>query len=109
MPCFISLNDELAEGDRYREAYHNVLEEVGMLVERNALAEEEAQRLSHFNAEILSHNNPAQRIMYVDRIRKELHETKQVSPRAIFILFGLNHLLVLSSNYCYTLAIEMLS
>ena len=43
-------------------------------------AEEEAQRLSKFNAEILGHNNPAQRIMYVDRIRRELHETKHVRP-----------------------------
>ena len=45
---------------------------------KNALAEEEARRLSQFNAEILGHNNPSQRIMYVDRIRRELHETKQV-------------------------------
>jgi hypothetical protein len=48
------------------------------LVDRNDLAEEEADRLSRFNAEILGHNNPAQRIMYVDRIRKELAETKHV-------------------------------
>ena len=45
---------------------------------RHALAEEEARKLSKFNAEIVGHNNPAQRIVYVDRIRRELHETKQV-------------------------------
>ncbi|KAF8972978.1 hypothetical protein BDZ97DRAFT_1912579 [Flammula alnicola] len=36
----------------------------------------EAERISKFNAEILGHNNPAQRIMYVDRIRRELAEAK---------------------------------
>jgi hypothetical protein len=48
------------------------------LVDRNDLAEDEAERLSKFNAEILGHNNPAQRIMYVDRVRRELAETKHV-------------------------------
>lgn len=47
---------------------------------RNALAEDEAQALSKHNAELLGHHNPAQRIMYVDRIRRELHDTKQVRP-----------------------------
>ena len=55
------------------------MEETEALVARNNLAEEEAQSLSKFNAEILSHNNPAQRIAYVDRIRQELSEVKQVS------------------------------
>jgi len=54
------------------------VDEVGTLVDQNILAEEEAGRLSKFNAEILGHNNPAQRIMYVDRIRRELAETKHV-------------------------------
>ena len=63
---------------RYQEAYDLLSEEVGTLVARHQLAEEEAQRLSKFNVEILSHNNPAQRIIYVDRIRKELAETKHV-------------------------------
>lgn len=35
--------------------------------------------MSKFNAEILGHNNPAQRISYVDRIRRELAEAKLVS------------------------------
>lgn len=48
------------------------------LVARNDLAEDEADRLSRFNAEILSHSNPTQKIMYVDRIRRELADTKQV-------------------------------
>ena len=48
------------------------------LVARNVLAEEEANRLSQFNAEILGHCNPTQKIFYVDRIRRELADTKQV-------------------------------
>lgn len=69
---------ELADAERYREAYGQIIDEVDALVARNALAEDEASRLSKFNAEIVGHNNPAQRIVYVDRIRRELHETKQV-------------------------------
>lgn len=72
------MSAELADAERYREAYGQLVEEVDALVARNALAEEEASKLSKFNAEIVGHNNPAQRIMYVDRIRRELHETKQV-------------------------------
>ncbi|KAF7793937.1 hypothetical protein EIP86_005060 [Pleurotus ostreatoroseus] len=67
---------DLTEAEKYQEAYISLLEEVDALVGRNALAEDEAQRLSKFNAEILGHQNPAQRIMYVDRIRGELHEAK---------------------------------
>lgn len=72
------LSTDLAQAERYVEAYNKLVEEVGALVDRNALAEDEAERLRKFNAEILGHNNPAQRIMYVDRIRRELYETKQV-------------------------------
>ena len=49
------------------------------LVARNALAEDEANRLSAFNAEILSHRNPTQKILYVDRIRRELAEEKEAT------------------------------
>ena len=64
--------------EKYQEAYEALLAEVDTLVDRNALAEEEARRLSAFNAEIIGHRNPAQRIQYVDRIRRELHDAKQV-------------------------------
>ncbi|KXN90657.1 hypothetical protein AN958_03897 [Leucoagaricus sp. SymC.cos] len=71
-----SLLTELADAERYQEAYNSLSEEVNALLARNQLAEEEAERLSKFNAEILGHNNPAQRIAYVDRIRRELAEAK---------------------------------
>lgn len=72
------LTTELTDAERYHEAYYSLVDEVDALVDRNNLAEEEANRLSKFNAEILGHNNPAQRIMYVDRIRRELAEVKHV-------------------------------
>ena len=72
------MSSDLADAEKYEEAYNGLLAEVDQLVVKNALAEDEAQRLSKFNAEILGHNNPAQRIVYVDRIRRELHETKHV-------------------------------
>ncbi|KAH7910581.1 hypothetical protein BJ138DRAFT_1180154 [Hygrophoropsis aurantiaca] len=71
------LNIELIEATRFQEAYYGLVDETEALVARNNLAEEEASRLSHFNAQILGHNNPAQRILYVDRIRRELADVKQ--------------------------------
>jgi uncharacterized tellurite resistance protein B-like protein len=64
---------------RFQEAYYNLVDETEALVARNNLAEEEAESLSKFNAEILGHSNPAQRISYVDRIRRELADVKQVN------------------------------
>ncbi|KAF8444575.1 hypothetical protein L210DRAFT_3394019, partial [Boletus edulis BED1] len=71
------LNVELTDVSRFQDAYYKLLDETEGLLARNDLAEEEAERLSQFNAEILGHNNPAQRIVYVDRIRRELADTKQ--------------------------------
>ena len=73
------LTRALADSEDYAYAYQTLVDEVNALVDRNALAEEEAQQLSKFNAELLSHKNPAQKIMYVDRIRQELADMKQVS------------------------------
>lgn len=74
---------ELADLSRFQEAYYNLVDETEAIVARNNLAEEEAENLSKFNAEILGHKNPVQRILYVDRIRRELSEVKQV---CIFII-----------------------
>ncbi|KAF8161010.1 hypothetical protein B0H34DRAFT_857540 [Crassisporium funariophilum] len=71
-----ALTVELTDAERFQEAYYSLSDEVGALLTRNQIAEEEADRISKFNAEILGHNNPAQRIMYVDRIRRELAEAK---------------------------------
>ena len=76
------LSRALAESEDYAHAYQTLVDEVNALVDRNALAEEEAQQLSKFNAELLSHKNPAQKIMYVDRIRQELADAKQVGNTA---------------------------
>ncbi|KIK40169.1 hypothetical protein CY34DRAFT_284206 [Suillus luteus UH-Slu-Lm8-n1] len=71
------LQADLTELSRFQEAYYNLVDETEALVARNNLAEEEAETLSKFNAEIIGHNNPGQRILYVDRIRRELSEVKQ--------------------------------
>lgn len=54
-----------------------------ILVSRNALAEDEAKYLSEFNAHLLGHSNLNQRIFYVDRLRKEMSELKQVSAQGV--------------------------
>ncbi|KIK03514.1 hypothetical protein K443DRAFT_131343 [Laccaria amethystina LaAM-08-1] len=70
------LTTELTEAQPYQQAYCALADEIGSLLTRNQIAEEEATNLSRLNAQILGHNNPAQRIMYVDRIRRELAEAK---------------------------------
>ncbi|KAJ3499807.1 hypothetical protein NLJ89_g10057 [Agrocybe chaxingu] len=70
------LTAEITGAERFQEAYYSLSDQVGTLITRKQMAEEEADRISKFNAEILGHNNPAQRIMYVDRIRRELAEAK---------------------------------
>ena len=47
------------------------------IIMRNELAEQEADYLGKFNAEILGHNNLGQKIHYVDRIRQDLADTRQ--------------------------------
>ena len=95
------LTVDLTDAERYREAYHNLVDEVGVLVARNQLAESETNRLSQFNAEILAHNNPAQRIVYLDRVRRELAETKQVR----FCLSRLSHVVCRGTLlHCATVA-----
>jgi hypothetical protein len=86
MRAIFRLTIDLTDAERYRDAYHKLLDQVGVLAARNQLAESEANRLSEFNAEILGHNNPAQRIVYLDRVRRELAETKQV--RCVFVFFA---------------------
>ena len=78
------LTVELADAERYQEhgAYPKLVDEVGVLAARNELAESEAHRLSQFNTDILNHNKPAQRIVYLDRVRCELAETKHVRASA---------------------------
>ena len=78
---FVRLSADLATAESYREAYQSIAEEMRALVARNDLAEEEANRLSQFNAELLGHGNPTQKILYVDRIRRELADAKQVCFR----------------------------
>lgn len=86
----------LDTGGRHRALSDNV-KIVDVLVSRNALAEDEAKYLSEFNAHLLGHSNLNQRIFYVDRLRKEMTELKQVrvqgreifgypSPHAIIYL-----------------------
>ncbi|KAJ4468186.1 hypothetical protein J3R30DRAFT_1683902 [Lentinula aciculospora] len=72
------LTSELTDAERFQEGYYSLSEELEGLLDRNALAEDEAQRLSKVNAEIIGHHNPLQRIMYLEKIRNELSETKQV-------------------------------
>lgn len=65
---------------RYEHAYKSLCQEVDALVSRNQLVEKEAEHLSQFNAEILGHTNPHQKIHYLDRVRKDLADAKQVGP-----------------------------
>ena len=74
---FLRLSTDVTNLECYEQAYEQLSKQIASLIARNKIAEEEATHLSECNAEILGHHNPAQRIMYVDRIRRELAEAKQ--------------------------------
>nr|GAT57634.1 predicted protein [Mycena chlorophos] len=71
-----SMTAAIAESEQFQQAYYSLSDEVQSLIARKELAEGEADKLSKFNAEILGHHNPAQKIMYVDRVRRELADAK---------------------------------
>jgi len=48
----LRLTEELQEVTRYKEAHADLLSEVINLIQRNELAEAEAEHLSRFNAEV---------------------------------------------------------
>jgi hypothetical protein len=95
---FFSLSKVVGESKDYAQAYQALFDEVNALVDRNVLAEEEAQKLIKFNAELLSRKNPAQEILYVDRIRQELTDTKQVRQSNDPVVLILT--VVPSGNFC---------
>ena len=67
----------LGEASKYEALYTELCQQTRHLLERHALAEEEKASLSALNASLLSHTNPFQKIMYMDRIRRELDDVKQ--------------------------------
>ncbi|TKY86443.1 hypothetical protein EX895_004592 [Sporisorium graminicola] len=67
----------LDQAEHFETLYLELVEQSKHLVQRHALAEEEKAALSALNSELLSHNNPNQKIMYMDRIRHELDDVKQ--------------------------------
>ncbi|KAF8309446.1 hypothetical protein DL93DRAFT_2085721 [Clavulina sp. PMI_390] len=73
----VSLEAALNDAVRVQDEHQELVKRVDILVSRNALAEDEAQYLSQFNAHLLGHSNVNQRIFYVDRLRKEMAELKQ--------------------------------
>ncbi|EJU04291.1 hypothetical protein DACRYDRAFT_105354 [Dacryopinax primogenitus] len=80
-----SLQENLAQVERYKSEYQALLAEVRVILSRNALAEDEAERLSRFNAEILGHQNPMQKILYVDKLRREMADVKQASKVKLIV------------------------
>ncbi|KAL1725218.1 hypothetical protein EV714DRAFT_221782 [Schizophyllum commune] len=76
-----ALTAELEEAIEYKDAYEQLVEEAHVLASRNEIAEAEARQLMKANADILGHDNPSQRIVYVDKIRNELHGTRQEIAR----------------------------
>ena len=67
------------EAAQYRDLYNELLEENRLLIVREELAAEEAERLGHQNAELVGHANGDQKISYVDGLRREMALVKHVS------------------------------
>ncbi|PWN25305.1 hypothetical protein BDZ90DRAFT_72494 [Jaminaea rosea] len=60
----------------YEERYHSVLSQAKMTVARLQACEEQLASLAEENLALASHENPAQKILYLDGVRRELLEAK---------------------------------
>jgi hypothetical protein len=73
------LQNKYLEAAGFEEQYNELLERQAILEAREAMAIEEAERLSMQNAELLGHTNGSQKIGYVDGVRREMALCKHVS------------------------------
>lgn len=70
------LLESLSEAAAVRVAFDKLQHQMSILAGRSELFEEEAAQLAALNAELASHTNPNQKIVYLDRIRRELDEKR---------------------------------
>ncbi|CEH16263.1 STRUCTURAL MAINTENANCE OF CHROMOSOMES SMC FAMILY MEMBER [Ceraceosorus bombacis] len=70
------LQEALANAERYQTAYETLSKEYKVLLSRALHAESEASLLSTLNADLASHENPMQKVHYMDRLRRERDEAK---------------------------------
>ncbi|EPQ29238.1 uncharacterized protein PFL1_02993 [Pseudozyma flocculosa PF-1] len=71
-----SLTTTVVELEAYREEYERLCTQTRVLVDRHALAETERHALTELTTSLLRHTNPAQKIVYLDRIRRQLDEVQ---------------------------------
>lgn len=71
------LLDSLYEAAAVRDAFDKLQHQMSILAGRSELFEEEASQLAAINAELASHTNPNQKIVYLDRIRRDLSEKRE--------------------------------
>lgn len=70
------LLDDLARSSNYEAAYYGIRAEAQKLLTRLTAREVQAQELTSLNVALASHNNPNQKIFYLDRIRSQLDDTR---------------------------------
>lgn len=75
------LSEALDQAAPYEDLYHALVEENHLLMTRESLAAEEAEKMGLRNAELLSHANSDQKISYVETVRREMAIAKHVSNR----------------------------
>ncbi len=79
----LRLRNALDEARRYEDLYTELLESHQLLESREALAVEEAERITARTAELMGHGNGGQKISYVDGVRREMALVKQVGPNCL--------------------------
>ncbi|KAN0064483.1 hypothetical protein ACQY0O_002109 [Thecaphora frezii] len=75
------LAEEVEQLSIYQAMYEDLCVEVRHLASRSELAEAESDHLATITAKLLGHSNPAQKIVYLDRVRRELQEAKREVAR----------------------------
>ncbi|ORY31611.1 hypothetical protein BCR39DRAFT_558076 [Naematelia encephala] len=71
------LKDAVDRAQQYEELYEALLERHRILQSREAIAQEEVERIGHQNAELMGHTNGDQKISYIEILRREMALVKQ--------------------------------
>ena len=67
---------ELERSSQYETAYQTLRAQAQVLVSQSTSYEAQMKELSSLNTILASHTNPSQKILYLDRIRRELDERR---------------------------------
>jgi hypothetical protein len=75
------LKDALQDAEQYRPLYEDLMGEHEIMLSREAMAIDEAQRVGQQNVELMGSASGGQKIGYIDALRREAAAVKHVRDK----------------------------